>query len=72
MARGLKSLAARTGDPEAWHVRAALREYLERHLPSTGRGDPFAGLVGLVDDMEGPVDVAENHDRYLYGSEPSP
>jgi len=30
--------------------------------------DPFAGLVGLVGDMEGPVDVAENHDLYLYRS----
>lgn len=30
--------------------------------------DPFAGLVGLAGDIEGPVDVAENHDRYLYRS----
>ena len=31
---GLKVLAARSGQPEAEHVRAALRKYLEELLPS--------------------------------------
>jgi len=65
--RGLKSLAARTGDPEVVHVRAALREYLGEHadVSSTqGGSDPLLQLVGLVDDPELPDDIAEEHDHY--------
>ena len=45
---------------------AALRQYLgdQQHEHS----DPLEGLIGLVDDAHGPDDVAENHDRYLYGA----
>jgi predicted DNA-binding antitoxin AbrB/MazE fold protein len=25
-------------------------------------------LIGIADDEEGPTDVSENHDEYLYGS----
>lgn len=64
--RSLKRLAARTGRSEAFHVREALRRYLDSHAEPAG--DPLASLIGLVDDPEGPVDVAENHDQYLYGS----
>jgi hypothetical protein len=64
--RGLKALAARTGKPEASHVREAVKEYLGRHLTRTDQ-DPLDALVGLIDDPGGPDDVAENHDRYLYG-----
>lgn len=62
--RGLKRLAASTGQSEAAHVRAALRDYLDRQLPA--EEDPLGGLVGLVEDEDGPVDVAERHDKYLY------
>lgn len=62
--RGLKRLAASTGASEAAHVRAALRAYLERQLPA--EEDPLGALVGLVPDEDGPVDVAERHDKYLY------
>ncbi len=67
--RALKLLAARTGRSEAYHVRQALRRYLEG-LPgvSEEEADPLAGLIGLVDDPEGPDDVAVNHDHYLYGA----
>lgn len=64
---GLKRLAARTGRPEAEHIRAALREYLAENLPEA-ETDPLEELIGLVDDPSGPDDVAEDHDRYLYGS----
>jgi hypothetical protein len=30
--------------------------------------DPLDGLIGLVDDSDGPDDVAEEHDHYLYGA----
>ena len=62
--RGLKRLAASTGESEASHVRTALRDYLARALPT--ETDPLGALVGLVDDADGPVDVAERHDKYLY------
>jgi Ribbon-helix-helix protein, copG family len=64
--RALKRLAARTGRSEAFHVREALRRYLDR--PVNEEDDPILRLVGLVDDPEGPDDVAVNHDHYLYGA----
>lgn len=64
----LKRLAAATGLPEAVHIRAALRTYVESHPVSPPAADPLVELVGLVDDLDGPDDVAENHDRYLSGS----
>jgi hypothetical protein len=66
--RGLKALSARTGRAEAVHVRAALREYLRERRSSPPARDPLLELVGLVDDPEGPQDVAEEHDHYLYGA----
>jgi len=62
--RGLKRLAAETGESEAAHVRAALRAYLDARLDLTA--DPLGSLVGMVSDRRGPVDVAEQHDKYLY------
>jgi hypothetical protein len=64
---GLKALAARTGEPEAAHVRAALRDYLESRVVAAGGGDPLLEIIGLVDTPRGPTDVAEEHDHYLYG-----
>jgi hypothetical protein len=66
--RGLKTLAARTGEAEAVHVRTALRTYLQEQAPTSRGSDPLLGLVGLVDDPNLPDDVAEEHDHYLYGS----
>lgn len=69
---GLKLLAARTGRSEAEHVRAALRDYLhDDRQADPSSPDPLLELVGLVDDPEGPRDVAVNHDRYLYGADRS-
>jgi predicted DNA-binding protein len=64
--RGLKRLAAQTGRSEAFHVREALRRYLGEQ--SSAAPDPLERLVGLVPDGDGPDDVAENHDHYLYGA----
>jgi len=66
--QGLKALAATTGEAEAAHVRAALRQYLEAHEPSPDGADPLLQMIGLVDDPRGPDDVAEEHDHYLYGA----
>lgn len=65
--RGLKTLARATGQPEAVHIRAAVRGYLEANPVPEGDRDPLLDLIGLVDDDDGPKDVAEQHDRYLYG-----
>lgn len=68
--RDLKRLAATSGESEAAHVRAALAAYLMQHLPR--EADPLAALIGLVEDEDGPTDVAEQHDKYLYEvAEPS-
>lgn len=66
--RGLKTLTARTGQAEAVHVRAALRHYLEERLPAPSQEDPLERLIGLVETPDGPTDVAEEHDHYLYGT----
>lgn len=66
--RALKLAAARTGRPEAEHVRAALHEYLRRFIEDSTTGDPLLDLVGLVEEPSGPDDVAEEHDHYLYGA----
>ncbi|HEV8241280.1 MAG TPA: ribbon-helix-helix domain-containing protein [Thermoanaerobaculia bacterium] len=63
----LKVLSARTGEPEAAHVRAALRGYLEAHRMPAEDVDPLYAMIGMVDD-QGPSDVAEEHDHYLYGT----
>jgi hypothetical protein len=34
---------------------------------SGGDRNPLLDLVGLVDDTDGPEDVAHRHDDYLYG-----
>jgi len=65
---GLKALSARTGEPEAAHVRAALRGYLDAQRLSVEGSDPLYELIGLVGDAHGPRDVAEEHDHYLYGA----
>jgi hypothetical protein len=66
--RSLKALAARTGRAEAAHVREALRVYLGERRNTEVERDPLLDLVGLVGDPEGPRDVAEEHDHYLYGA----
>lgn len=64
--RALRRIAARTGRSEASHVREALQRYLGEHV--TTEDDPLERLIGLVPDSDGPDDVAENHDHYLYGA----
>ena len=64
--RSLKRLAARTGRSEASHVREALQRYLGSDTPLDE--DPLERLIGLVEEADGPDDVAQNHDHYLYGA----
>jgi hypothetical protein len=64
--RALKRMAAVTGRSEGAIVREALQLLVAREAES--RGDPLDGLIGLVDDQDGPDDVAEEHDHYIYGA----
>jgi hypothetical protein len=64
--RALKRLAARTGRSEASHIREALQRYLTDGAQHAE--DPLEQLIGLVADENGPDDVAEEHDHYLYGA----
>lgn len=69
--RDLKTVARRSGKSEAAHVRRALRAYLDTQLRDSDDGDddPLLELVGLAGDVAAPVDLARNHDRYLYGAD---
>jgi hypothetical protein len=66
---GLRHLAARTGRPEADHVRDALRQYLRAAGGDAeiDGSDAILELIGLVDDPDGPADMSTRHDDYLYG-----
>jgi hypothetical protein len=64
--RALKRMAARTGRSEGAVVREALQLLVARDAEAGA--DPLDGLIGLVDDADGPDDVAEQHDHYLYGA----
>jgi hypothetical protein len=64
--RALKRMAARTGRSEGAIVREALRLMVAREAER--EDDPLERLIGLVDDFDGPDDVAEEHDHYLYGA----
>lgn len=64
--RALKRMAAQTGRSEGAVVREALKLLVARE--ADGAGDPLEGLIGLVDDADGPDDVAEEHDHYIYGA----
>lgn len=68
LAARLKVLAARTRRPEAEHVRAALRGYLDEQAPAAPGLEALDAIVGMVDDPELPDDIAEHHDKYLYGA----
>jgi len=71
LAARLKVLAARTRRPEAEHVRAALRAYLDERAPAGTGLEALDDIVGMIDDPDLPDDIAEHHDRYLYGAQAS-
>jgi hypothetical protein len=68
--RAAEVMAARKGKRDSDIFEEALRQYVgfaaRRELAFVG--DPLEQLIGLVGDADGPDDVAENHDHYLYGA----
>lgn len=59
-------LADAEGRSAASIVREAVQTYVAAKRPDPA-SNPLLGLVGAGDG--GPEDAAEEHDRYLYGSE---
>jgi predicted DNA-binding antitoxin AbrB/MazE fold protein len=53
--------------PEHAEAHVLLPPAVDAEGDSTG-WKALEGLIGLADEMEGPTDVSENHDEYLYGS----
>ncbi len=46
-------------------VREAVEQYLKEREEVDWENDPFFSIVGIADSGKG--DLAENHDKYLYG-----
>ena len=62
----LKRAARVRGVSMAHLLREAAEDALRRSSPAA---DPLADLIGVIRDA--PPDLAEGHDRYLYGSKRS-
>jgi hypothetical protein len=63
----LKRAARVRGVSMAHLLREAAEDALRRTSPITA--DPLSDLIGVIRDA--PPDLAEGHDRYLYGSKRS-
>jgi len=63
----LERLAAETGLSRTELFRRGLRRLAEEMLPERAAGSSVDFLVGLADSTEGPHDLSERHDHYLYG-----
>lgn len=61
--KGVKDLAQERGKSESQIVRDAVAEYISE---SRAECDPFDRLIGLDDSTNGPTDLSNNHDKYLY------
>lgn len=54
---------------QLFHVAVPSKEAMEAEaLAIEENWKAIDRLIGLADDDGGPTDVAENHDKYLYGS----
>ena len=58
----LKAMAEQSGRSISDVVRVVLTAHFQSRRP---RAEGLADLAGLV--KEGPSDIGENHDKYLYG-----
>lgn len=64
--RKIRKRAEQESKSLAFMVREAVENYLEEDKnQGDWDGDPFFHAVGIMDSGKG--DLAENHDRYLYG-----
>jgi hypothetical protein len=62
--RALRRTAKARGVSMAQLLREAAEEVVRR--AQEPGPDPFEGLIGTIE--QGPADLAENHDHYLYGA----
>lgn len=65
----LERLAEETGLPRTELFRRGLRRLAEEMLSERAPGSSVDFLVGLAETTEGPLDLSERHDDYLYGRE---
>ncbi len=68
--RAIKRIAQQRGVSGALILREALTEYLAGHEPpevERPEDHPLWGIIGMIDDAEGPTDMSINHDHYIYG-----
>lgn len=70
--RELLDKAAKDADmPRSEIIRVAIRRYVAELPPQAGEAPAFDYLIGSLDGYpEMPSDLAENHDKYLYGEPP--
>lgn len=64
--QALRRAARRRGVSMAQLLREAAEEAVRRARPADE--DPLADLIGII--RGAPADLAEHHDRYLYGGRP--
>jgi len=63
----LDEIAKQQNVSKAYLIREGVENYLkEKHSYSH---DPAYSLIGLIDEGIEDLDVAKNHDHYLYGKE---
>jgi len=67
----LRLRGARDGIAMAEQIRVAVRQYLVERAAATvlSEDDPLWSVIGRG---EGPPDAADQHDRYLYGTDGGP
>ena len=63
----LERLAEETGLARTELFRRGLRRLAEELLEDRVPGSSVDYLTGIADETEGPEDLSERHDEYLYG-----
>ncbi len=63
----LERLAEETGLARTELFRRGLRRLAEELLAERAPGSSVDYLTGIADETDGPADLSERHDDYLYG-----
>ena len=61
----IEAAAVQLPAPEQEQLLAFLTEHLQ--LLELWKSDPARSIIGIIDDPEGPTDIARNDEDYLYG-----
>jgi len=63
----LQSEAFVTGKSMAAILRAMLDETIQQRQQDVLANDPIWDVIGVGETIDGPTDISENVDKYLYG-----